>query len=196
MYNMEIIDKMPRPISLDTRLVHKPFAAIIDLDGTIARAGEREIFYLSEPRNFRAAEHAVHFDEVKTEVLNEIYRILGSNQNESIFSALIHFLVLTAREGNPTCFKNSKLWLDTNKIKHTDLYMRKIGDMSKDFDSKRERLHEIQKEYDVVAVFDDNDGVLQMFLDENIPYVFKVDDNKVRQVIMTQASTIELMDTF
>lgn len=55
------------------------------------------------------------------------------------------------------------LWLDENQVPYDRIYMRKDGDVRKDFTVKEDILAQIQREYDVMAAYDDNPAVLALW---------------------------------
>ena len=136
---------------------------IVDLDGTLCEGGERIIFFLTKPKNYRAANAGVIHDE-QIQHTKYILDLLHANRDIII--------VLTARE--ETCKKETLQWLDTNKIPYTDIYMRKNGDNRKDFIVKKELLKEIEKKYGKpFLAFEDRPDVIEMLKLEGV-LVFQV----------------------
>lgn len=171
-------------------------AVILDLDQTIAQAGDREIFYSTQPRNYAAAEAAVHFDELKTNVYASIHKefpldILKNNRYH-------YHVILTARSGTKICRENTLKWLREKKIEHNGLYMRTPGDHRPDYVIKRELLEKIRIEFPIIAAaYDDQPLVVNMFLEAGVQRVFQVEgDNIVEKFRVPEPDTLELMDEF
>lgn len=134
---------------------------IVDLDSTIALAGERRIFFHTDPKNYQAAEAGVIFDDV----IPQVYHVV-----KSFYDAGDIIVFLTARTGTDICRKNTTLWLENNSIPFHHLYMREVGDYSKDYICKRSILQKVREEIDgqVVLALEDREDVANMFNEEGI----------------------------
>jgi hypothetical protein len=90
-----------------------------DMDLTLTTPGERDIFYTTQPLNYRAAEAGVIHDDP----LEHSVRLLTELQD--------HFpnIVLTARSDD--CRVDSEKWLNNNGIYPLMVYMRPFGDYTK-----------------------------------------------------------------
>lgn len=136
---------------------------ILDLDHTIALAGERNIFYQLEPRNYAAAEAGVIHDEViepTKKVVNLFYRC-----NYDV-------IVLTARADS--CKNECIEWLDNEKIPFNDIFMRPAGNYEKDYIIKEILLKNIIEKYGHPEfALEDKEDVIQMFKRNGV-FVFAI----------------------
>ena len=122
-----------------------PNVAIFDLDGTLAKIGNRSPY---DAKN-------VHVD-----TLNEyVYKILK----------LVHYndpdtkvFIFSGRDG--LYIQETREWLNNNKVPYEKLVMRSIGDKRKDTIVKREFFDEhIKGKYNVSFVVDDRPSVCRMW---------------------------------
>lgn len=136
---------------------------ILDLDGTISKSGERNIFFTTDPRNYKAAEAAVIYDEVIEPVRSMITHFVEHGSN---------VIVLTAR--SKSCQANCETWLKANDIPYSDIFLRPDGDYSKDYVVKEKLLHDIIEKYGQPSfAVEDRPDVIDMFKRNGI-FVFGV----------------------
>ena len=120
-----------------------PTAIIVDIDGTVAHRTNRGPFEY---------EKVLH-DERDPNVV-EIIKCMWEAGHKIVF--------VSARED--WCFNNTYTWLTHNCPPFVKLYMRKSGDNRRDAEVKKEIYEElIRPNYDVIAVFDDRDQVVEMW---------------------------------
>ena len=122
----------------------KPFAVIVDVDGTLAHMTGRSPYDFSK----------VHTDEVDPcirSVVNHYCRSMGADM-----------LVVSGRED--TCREQTEKWLTDNDIHYDELFMRKAKDNRKDSIIKYELFNDhIRDEYRVLLVLDDRNQVVKMW---------------------------------
>lgn len=117
---------------------------IFDIDGTLAVMGDRSPFDWAK----------VGKDSVNPAIVR-IYKKL--NSFDSAF-----FIIFSGRDGS--CFEETSQWLEDNNIKHDGLYMRTAGDSRSDAVVKLELYKKhVRDRYNVVAVFDDRDKVVDLW---------------------------------
>jgi predicted kinase len=120
--------------------ISKKDCYIFDIDGTIALKANRNIFDWS-----RVGEDNVNDQVVK------VMHYLSQHQNISI-------LVCSGRDGS--CYQHTVDWLIKHSIPFDGLYMRTAGDNRKDYIIKEEMWKVISNEYNILAMFDDRDQVV------------------------------------
>lgn len=59
--------------------------------------------------------------------------------------------------------KVTKEWLAKQEIHPTDYYFRTNGDYRKGVEVKKEQIDSILEKYDVIAIFDDSESIVQMY---------------------------------
>ena len=138
-----------------------PSAIIVDIDGTVAFAKDRNIY-----------------DSAKcsTDIPNiPVVNLIQSLQRSGFYHRLedggtayepdpIHLIFLTGREGTNECIKNTMDWIAANITNKFSLITRAKGDSRKDSVTKRELYEKyIKDEYNVLFVLDDRDSVVDMW---------------------------------
>lgn len=115
---------------------------LCDLDGTLAiHCGRSPFDYSKIPTD-------------KCDI--RLKRLLKSLNCEVIF--------LSGREGTEECRKNTRKWLDDNGFATNKLFMRKEKDFRPDNIIKKELFEEnIKGRYNLLAIFDDRDQVVEMW---------------------------------
>ena len=127
--------------------VTKPNAIIFDIDGTIALKGDRGIHDLSlvglDNPNYpvQYARNAIEYRNKRVKTDGEV--IICSGREE-------------------TCRRETENWLKTHNQCYKKLYMRPAGDYRKDWIIKAEFWADIQKNYNIVAMYDDRDQVVHV----------------------------------
>lgn len=144
------LQKPPKPLIRDTEL---PDAIIVDVDGTLAYKGDRDIFDYSK----------VCLDAPNDNLIEIINSLVGYN-----------VIVLSGRDDDS--MNKTKQWLKDNGLIYHYIYMRKTGDKRDDVIVKRE-LYEahIKGKYNVIGVFDDRPKVVRMWKEEGL---FVMDCNR------------------
>jgi hypothetical protein len=136
----------------------KPKAILVDVDGTLAKMGNRGAFEWSK----------VYDDSVRP--------IVRTMTNSFCFTHDI--IVLSGRDS--VCRNQTVDWLNDHSIKFDQLFMRKEGDMRKDTIIKEEIFWEhIANNYNVEAVFDDRPVVVRMWHELKIPNVIAVANQNI-----------------
>ena len=136
MYNQYLL---PKPPEYNPEL---PDAYIFDIDGTLAKMAGRSPYDYTK----------VSEDKVNTPIA-ELFKKL--NFNHSI-------LVVSGRES--TCLAETSQWLLDNDLHYKELLMRSAGDHRDDRIVKQEIYEKyIKGKYNVLAVFDDRDRVVEMW---------------------------------
>jgi hypothetical protein len=137
----------------------KKIAYIFDIDGTLALRGERSPFDWAK----------VGFDKPHQPVIDLLMAIKSWRPE-------IEIIICTGRD--EVCREDTVLWLNQNiECYYSKLYMRPFNNLEKDSVIKKRMLDEIQKEYNVLGVFDDRNQVVQMWRENNIPCFQVADGN-------------------
>lgn len=116
---------------------------IFDLDGTLARMVNRGPFDWNK----------VDQDAVNGPIY-DIYQIISFAQE--IFA--VDLMIVSGR--NDESMGGTQKWLDKYAIGYDRIYLRKPGDFRKDSIVKEEIWQEIEKEYNIVCMFDDRNQVV------------------------------------
>lgn len=125
------------------RPVGKRKVYLFDIDGTLAEMSDRSPFEWNKVGN----------DDPRRQV------ILTA---QALAQAGYEIVVMSGRDS--VCREDTIAWLEFYNIPFVDLFMRAEGDMRKDNIVKQELFDKhIRDFYDVVAVFDDRDQVVQMW---------------------------------
>lgn len=127
---------------LKRKMTRQHDAIIVDYDGTLARRGDREPYEWTR----------VGEDE-------PILPVIFVVQHLSIFCQV---LIVSGRD--EICRQQSEMWLHAQNITWARFFMRPKGDNRSDDIVKRE-IYEthIQKEYNVIAAFDDRPSVVRLW---------------------------------
>lgn len=121
----------------------KPYAIIVDLDGTLAHMKTRG------PFDFMKCDEDV--------VDNNIKELISFYKNKNY-----HIILLSGRDS--ICRKKTEIWLANNDINYDYLYMRKQDDCRKDSIIKKELYDEyIKGNFNIKFVLDDRDQVVNMW---------------------------------
>jgi predicted kinase len=113
---------------------------LFDIDGTLALKGNRGTFDYSK----------VAEDDRNNDIAN-LHTTLEPE---------IDVIVCTGREGTDICKQETFYWLKFNGLNYKRIHFRGAGDMRKDFIVKAEMWREIQKEFNIIAMFDDRKQVV------------------------------------
>lgn len=148
MYNKYLRKQVVAP-ELDSTL---PFCLICDIDGTLAKMGDRGPFEWDK----------VGMDIVKLPIA-EILTRFGESRHP--WQLGVKRILLSGRDGS--CRPQTEQWLYDNEIKHEALFMREPNDNRKDSIVKREIYdREIRGKYNVLFVLDDRNQVVDMWRNE------------------------------
>lgn len=122
-----------------------PKAFIFDVDGTLAHNTGKRSFY--------------EWDKVELDEYDEhVGGMLKFLSNE------YKIIIVTGRDGS--CEEQTKTWLLDNGIHWDEFFIRKTGDMRKDYIVKEEiYMNNIIDNYNVIGVFDDRDQVVSYWRD-------------------------------
>ena len=118
----------------------KQDVVIFDIDNTLSLKGNRGAFDYSK----------VGEDDRNNDVAH-LHQELDPDMN---------IIVCTGREGTDVCKENTIDWLDVSGLNYKKIYFRGAGDMRKDFIVKAEMWRDIQKNSNIVAMFDDRKQVV------------------------------------
>jgi hypothetical protein len=118
----------------------KPDCIIWDIDGTHSLKRNRGTFDYSK----------VGEDDRNNDIAN-LHTLLEPE---------IDVIVCTGREGTNICKQETFYWLKVIGLNYKRIHFRKTGDMRKDFIVKAEMWREIQKEFNIIAIFDDRKQVV------------------------------------
>ena len=118
----------------------KKDAYIVDIDGTLAIKGDRDIHDMSK----------VYLDSVNFPVDIAVYSIDNLSR---------HIVICSGRDESGR--KGTEDWLELHGVPYDKLYMRKEKDNRKDWIVKAEMWREIQKDYNIIAMIDDRDQVVR-----------------------------------
>lgn len=122
-----------------------PQAFIFDIDGTLAKMHGRSPYEWGK----------VQEDFVNEPIANIFDALRTSKENYKI-------LVVSGRDS--VCHQETVDWLIEHKLEYHDLFMRPVGDSRKDTIIKQEIYeNNIKDKYNVVAVFDDRNSVVDMW---------------------------------
>lgn len=131
------------PVPPKTRDEEKKDCYIFDLDGTLAKMKGRSPFDW----------HRVDEDEINGPVY-EICQALSISKNQ------MHWDCIIVSGRSDEVMKPTLKWLDRYGISFDRIYMRKAGDFRKDSVVKEEIWKEIEKDYNIICMFDDRDQVV------------------------------------
>jgi predicted kinase len=121
----------------------KPYAILVDIDGTLARMNGRG------PFDWKRVEEDEPVDTIIELVHNE-------------WANATKVIVMSGRDGS--CRPETERWLDKHEIFHDALFMRAAGDMRKDSIVKYELFNKhIRDHYRVRYVLDDRNQVVDMW---------------------------------
>ena len=143
----------------------KPNVYLCDLDGTLCNVSHRRQYVATKPRNWDAWNAGLVNDKPNLAVLG-------------IITSLTYYYPLIFVSGRSDDYrKQTEEWLEKYDISYNALYMRKYKDHRDDAIVKGELADEIEKEYNILGVFDDRKKVIDMWLSRGI-FVFDVGQGK------------------
>lgn len=154
MYNRYIRKEIEKP----EYLPEKPHAILCDIDGTLAKKGDRNIYNGSN----------VHLDTLILPVFQVISHYTNSGRK-------IFYL-----SGRSTEFaEQTSQWLTDNGCPDGDIIMRREGDKRTDYIVKKELYEEyIKGKYNVDFVIDDRKQVKRMWVEQGL-FVFDVNQHDI-----------------
>lgn len=127
----------------------KPKAIICDIDGTIARRGDRSPYDMTK---------------VGEDTLNLPVALFVRAMYSTGYS-----IVFTSGRDESARY-DTKLWIEERvHIPFFDLLLRNTGDNRDDAAVKREMLDSIRALYDIVVAIDDRNRVVDMWRDNDVP---------------------------
>lgn len=151
---MDMYRKFVKPIPVITMDPELPNCIIVDMDGTLALKGDRDIFDFSK----------VDLDTVNTPVALAVTGMIDMTKAKMI--------VMSGRED--ACKEMTLTWLKDRDFNVTDIHMRETGDRRPDTLVKQDLFdNNIKGKYNVMCVFDDRDSVVRMWRDNGLT-VFQV----------------------
>lgn len=151
---MDMYRKFIKPIPVLEDIKDVPDAIIVDMDGTLALKGDRDIF---------------DFSKVGVDTLNLPV--------SAAIRSLVHYdgmklIIVSGRDDS--CKDSTLTWLDSHGFKASEIHMRETGDKRPDYIIKQEIYdNHIKGKYNVRTVFDDRDSVVRMWRDNGLT-VFQV----------------------
>lgn len=128
-----------------------PEVYLVDIDGTIAKKGDRDIFDDSK----------LHLD---TEIVS-VGNVVRGIEREG-------FRIIYVSGRQDSCYDTTKKWLEDNNLwfDKTEMYMRKTGDLRPDYLIKEEIVvNDIHPKYNVIGVLDDRLQVTREYFRLGIP---------------------------
>lgn len=143
----------------------KPNVYLCDLDGTLCNVSHRRQYVATKPKNWDAWNAGLVNDKPNLAVLG-------------IITSLTYYYPLIFVSGRSDDYrKQTEEWLEKYDISYNALYMRKYKDHRDDAIVKGEIADEIEKEYNILGVFDDRKKVIDMWINRGI-FVFDVGQGK------------------
>ena len=130
-----------------------PVAVLIDVDGTVANMVNRGPYDWDK----------VSTDEPHQDVIDHICKFVDSDEWMNTHSQAPELIFLSGRDS--VCRDDTLQWLhDHFDYREKSLFMRREDDRRKDWVVKQELFYQhVHKNYNVVAVFDDRDQVVDMW---------------------------------
>lgn len=157
MYNQYLRPEIFKPI-YDPSI---PNCIMVDIDGTLAEKGDRSPYDWSK----------VGIDTPNKQLIKLLKTI---TKGALAVDKPIPIIILSGRDS--VCREMTKQWLLDNKIDYDDLFMRSEKDMRPDTVIKKEIYdNEIKGKYNVIAVFDDREGVCRQWYELGLP-LYRVGD--------------------
>jgi predicted secreted acid phosphatase len=142
----------------------KPNCFVMDLDGTLCDVRHRRQYVATKPRNWTAWNRSIVNDTPIPQVLE-------------VFNALKDRFPIFFVSGRSDDYRDVTIqWLEKYGITELDyngLLMRKYQDYRDDVIVKGELADQIEKSYNIFAVFDDRKKVVDMWINRGI-FVFDV----------------------
>lgn len=131
---------------------------IFDVDGTLADVrGIRHHLIGKKRKDFEA----FHAESVNVPPHPHVV-----NAAQMVDMLGIDVVVVTARKVKWA--RHTAMWLALNRVPSAAMFMRANDDSRKDFDVKRDILKSIRRSWDVVAAWDDNPKIIEMWKSEGI----------------------------
>ena len=145
MYNQYLKSEIKKPEIND----NLPFCYIFDIDGTLAKMNDRSPY---------------DWSKVDTDIPNQPIVDLY----QSLHIPTVEMIIVSGRDSS--CRAKTEDWLFHKAgIIYDHLYMRPEGDMRKDVEIKREIYeNHIKGKYNVIAVFDDRDQVVEFWRSQGL----------------------------
>ena len=138
--------------------MNKPKAIIFDIDGTVATRGDGP-----------EARGPYDWDRVGEDLPNEnvmfVARMLGFAAG-TVGPEHLQILFFSGRDG--CCRMQTQVWLDYHFGYPYKLYMRPDGDNGPDHELKKDLLDAVSQAFNIVAVFDDRNQVVDMWRSEKV----------------------------
>lgn len=139
---------------------------MFDIDGTICNGSHRQHWVKTKPKNWNAYNATMHLD---TPILPVIETLVA-------LSTLYDIIISSGRQDKDR--KVTEDWFKQHGVPYTEMHMRKTGDYRDDTIVKLEMLEDIDKRYDIVAVFDDRVKVVDAWRNAGL-YVFDVNQERL-----------------
>jgi FMN phosphatase YigB (HAD superfamily) len=134
---------------------------LCDVDGTLANTDHREHFLTVKPKRWKEYKKVAHLDTPYEDIVWLIKTLKKAGNT---------ILIVTARSDDER--KQTKEWLDKTaglRGVYDKLYMRAVDDYRDHRIVKKELLQDIRLDgYDPYMVFDDHNGVVEMWRNEGI----------------------------
>lgn len=136
----------------------KPQAVIFDIDGTLANVHQYRWAYL-EPQT-RITPHkdmaAFHRESVNADPNHWV-------AEDAAGWAAGGVVVIAATARKAMWRHQTALWLALHEIPTDRLYMRHDNDNRKDTEVKRDMLHAMRREFDIIHAYDDNPAIAELW---------------------------------
>ena len=132
-----------------------PDCIIFDVDGTLAHKGDRSAYDWK-----RVGEDSV--DENVKMINNLIDSFNYYKSLDEPHENTVKVFIFTGRDGS--CLEETEEWLNAYNIYYDDIFIRPAGNMEKDSVIKKRIYDEnIKDKYNVIAIFDDRQQVVDMY---------------------------------
>lgn len=134
--------------------LHKPQAAIFDMDGTLCDVRSIRYIVTDNPkhRNF----HKFHNASIDCPAHPKVVQLYKHLQQQGLAT-----IIVTARTSNFSFLTN--LWLQEQDLTHSGLFMRARKDSRPDLDVKKDLLAEISKDFVPVLAVDDRPQIAEIW---------------------------------
>ena len=138
----------------------KPEVAIFDMDGTLCNVSGIRHYVRKPNRDFDSFHKASILCPPNENVVDAVWREYSLGRRIAIVS------------GRKEKYRDvTRTWLIKHQIPHDGLFMRENKDGRKDVEVKREILRDLRTYYEVVAAYDDNSSIIELWQSEGIDTV-------------------------
>lgn len=140
-----------------------PRAVIFDMDGTLCDVTSVRHYVLNKAKDYDHFHKGSIWCPPHYDVVNEVHRRKAEGDV---------ILIVTARMERH--YYGTRGWLRAHDIPYDAMHMRRNGDHRKDYHVKADILAQLQLGYTIVAAYDDNPNVINLWREAGIPEVIEV----------------------